>query len=132
MFLGKFAAEVLIFRSSRSPLFFKMDVLKNFATFTVKHLCWPMQAFFDRTPRVAASGFSRQQILFFSAEPGTYCWKSHRLFLRISLCFGNFTGKQLCWSLFLIELQAFRPVALLKKTPTQMFSCGIHKIVNSS
>ena len=65
MFLGKFAAEVLIFRSSRSPLFFKMDLLKNFATFTVKHLCWPMQAFFDRTPRVAASGFSRQQILFF-------------------------------------------------------------------
>ena len=65
MFLGKFATEVLIFRSSRSPLFFKMDVLKNFATFTVKHLCWPMQAFFDRTPRVAASGFSRQQILFF-------------------------------------------------------------------
>ena len=29
--------------------------------------------------------------------------------------FTNFTGKQLRWSLFLIKLQAFRPVALLKK-----------------
>ena len=31
---------------------------------------------FLRTPTVAASGFSRQQILF-SAESGTYCWQSH-------------------------------------------------------
>ena len=26
--------------------------------------------------------------------------------------FAIFTGKRLCWSLFLIELQAFRPTAL--------------------
>ena len=28
--------------------------------------------------------------------------------------FASFTGKQLCWSLFLIELQTFRPAALLE------------------
>ena len=28
--------------------------------------------------------------------------------------FASFTGRQLCWSLFLIELQTFRPAALLK------------------
>ena len=62
---GKFAAEVLIFRSSRSQMFFKIGVLKNFATLTGKHLCWPLQAFFYRTPTVTASGFSQQQIPFF-------------------------------------------------------------------
>ena len=63
---------------------------------------------------------------FFSAESGIYCWQSHRFLLRTPLktlvkpqkqprelfCkkgvlrnFANFTGKHLCWSLFLIELQ---------------------------
>ena len=62
---GKFATEVLIFRSSRSQMFFKIGVLKNFATFTGKHLCWSLQSFFYRTPTVAASRFSWQLILFF-------------------------------------------------------------------
>ena len=30
-------------------------------------------------------------------------------------------GKQMCWYLFLIKLQAFRPATLSKKAPTQMF-----------
>ena len=29
--------------------------------------------------------------------------------------FANFTGKHLCWSLFLIELQTFKPGTLLKR-----------------
>ena len=29
--------------------------------------------------------------------------------------FANFTGKYLCWSLFLINLQACRPATLLKR-----------------
>ena len=37
----------------------------------------------------------------------------------------NFTEKHLCWSLFLIKLQAFRPVTLLKRKPNQVFSCEI-------
>ena len=45
---------------SRSQMFFKIGVLKNFAMFTGKHLCWPLQTFFYRAPAVAASGFSRQ------------------------------------------------------------------------
>ena len=39
--------------------------------------------------------------------------------------FWNFTRKHLCWSLFLIKLQGWRFVNLLKKTSTQVFSCGI-------
>ena len=40
-----------------------------------------------------------------------------------------FTGKQLCWSIFLIKLQGFRPAALLKKnTPTQVFSSEYYEI----
>ena len=31
-----------IFRSSRSQKFFKIGVLKNFAIFTRKHLCWSL------------------------------------------------------------------------------------------
>ena len=45
--------------------------------------------------------------------------------------FVNFTGKHLCWSLFLIKLQAFRPAILLKKTPTQVFCCEIAKILRT-
>ena len=29
--------------------------------------------------------------------------------------FANFTGKHLCWSLFLIKFQVFRPATLLKR-----------------
>ena len=120
---GKFVTEVLIFWSSRSQIFFKIPVLKNFAIFTGKNLCWPLHTFFYRTPTLAASGFSRQQILF-SAESGIYCWQSH-LFLPELLWkhelnfrsshrnysvkkgvfrnFASFAGRQLCWSLFLTE-----------------------------
>ena len=63
---GKFVTEMLIFRSSRSQMFFKIGVPKNFAIFTGKHLFWPLQAFFYRTPAVAASRLPWQQILFFS------------------------------------------------------------------
>ena len=45
--------------------------------------------------------------------------------------FSKFTGKHLCWSPFLIKLQAFRPVFFLKKeTPAQVLSyefCEIFK-----
>ena len=38
--------------------------------------------------------------------------------------FAIFTGKHLRGSLFLIELQAWRPATVLKETPTKMFFCG--------
>ena len=41
----------------------------------------------------------------------------------------NFTRKQLCWSLFLIKLQAFSPAILLKRdSNAQLFFCEICKI----
>ena len=44
------------------------------------------------------------------------CGRS-QMFFKISVLkrFANFTGKHLCWSLFLIKLQALRPATLLKK-----------------
>ena len=95
-------------------MFFKISVLKNFAIFLGKHFRWPLQAFFYRTPTVAACSK-----YFFSAESGIYCWQSHRYLLRTPLktplelfCkkgvlrnFAKFIGKHLCWRLFLIELQ---------------------------
>ena len=95
---------------------FKIDVLKNFTTFTGKHLCWLLQAFFYRTPKVATSGFLWQQILFL-AESDIYSWQSPKLLLQTLLRtsvkkevlrnFANFTGKHLCWSPFLTKLQTW-------------------------
>ena len=46
--------------------------------------------------------------------------------------FANVTGKNLCWSLFLIKLQFWGPATLLKKTPTQVFSCEICKLFKNN
>ena len=106
-------------------MFFKIGVYKNFTIFSGKNCngrCIP--SFTEHVAALAASGFSRQQILF-SAKSGIYCWQSHELKVRSShqnssvkkgafRNFASFTGRQLCWSLFLIELQTFRPAALLK------------------
>ena len=125
---------MLIFRSSRSQMFFKIGVLKNFATLTGK-LCWSLQAFFYRTPTVAGSGFSRKIVFFswiwyllmivapaFAPTPLKTRVKNLKSSLRNSSVkkgvlrnFAHFTGKHLCWSIILIELQAFRPTALLKR-----------------
>ena len=43
--------------------------------------------------------------------------------------FAIFTGKHLCWSFFLIKLQAFRPE---KETPTQVFSCEYCEIFKNT
>ena len=44
-------------------------------------------------------------------------------------CFAIFTGKRLCWSIFLIKLQTFRPGTLLKRdSNTSVFGkyCDIY------
>ena len=74
-----------MYKSSRSQMFFKIGVFKNFKIFTGKHLCWSLfllklQAF--RQPAVV------------------FCKKG------VLKNFANFTGKHLCWSLFLILFQA--------------------------
>ena len=45
--------------------------------------------------------------------------------------FANFTGKHLWQSFFLINLQALRPVNLLKQTTAQVFCCEISKIIKT-
>ena len=40
--MNRFFCNVLIFRSIRSQIFFKIDVLKNFLSLTGKHLCWSL------------------------------------------------------------------------------------------
>ena len=44
-----------------------------------------------------------------------------------------FTRKHLCWSLFLIKLQAWRPLHFIEKeTPTQVFFCEYCEIIENS
>ena len=51
-------------RNCRSQMFFKIDMFLKTSQYWSQFLI-KMQAFFNRTPMVAASRFSRQQILFF-------------------------------------------------------------------
>ena len=46
--------------------------------------------------------------------------------------FASFTGKSLCWSLFLIKLQFWRPATLFKKTLTLLLSCETCKLFKSN
>ena len=56
-----------------------LKVSQHWSLFSIK-----LQAFFYRTPAVAASGFSRQQIPF-SAKSGMYWRQSHRFLSRTPL-----------------------------------------------
>ena len=48
-----------------------------------------------------------------------------QMFFKIDVVknFVKFTGKHLCWSLYLINLLVFRPAILLKTSSTLVFSC---------
>ena len=78
---------------------------------------------------VTGNTFFQLNLVFVADSRTNFCskllWK-HQLNLRSSNWnssvekgvhrnFVSFTGKHLCWSLFLIDLQAFRPAALLKR-----------------
>ena len=112
------------FSEAAVQMFFKIVVLKNFAIFTGKNLCWPLHAFFYRTPTLAASGFSNTIADSHTCFCPELLWKlelnvrsSHRNSPEKKGVFRNFassTGRQLCWCLFLIKLQTFRPAAVLK------------------
>ena len=124
---------MLIFRSSRSKVFFKIGVLKNLTTFTEKHLCWTLQVFFYRNSTVADSWIFAAATTFFQLNLVVIAhscigfffellwkhWKKQplKLFCKKGVLrnFASFTEKRFCWSLFLIELQTFRPASLLKR-----------------
>ena len=46
--------------------------------------------------------------------------------------FTSFTGKQLCWNLFLINLEVFRPALYWREIPTQVLSCEIRGIFKNT
>ena len=54
-------------------------------------------------------GFAQKQ------SPEVFCKKRCSVKKGVLKKFANLTGKHLCWSLFLIKLQAFRPATLLKR-----------------
>ena len=43
----------------------------------------------------------------------------------------NFTGRQLCWSFFLIKLQAFTPATLLKRDSNRYFPVKFRKFLRT-
>ena len=116
-------------------MFFKIGLLKNFAIFTGKHNAGRRRPPFAEHLRwlllnfCGSKYFFQQNVVFIADSHTGFCsellWK-HELNVRRSHWnfsvkkgvfrnFTNFTGKHLCWSLFLIELQTFRPAALLKR-----------------
>ena len=70
-----------------------------------------------------------------SPKKRTYLYKSNhwRCSVKKSVLkiFARFTGKDLCWSFFLIKSQTHRSATLLKRD-SQVFSCEICKIVRST
>ena len=64
-----FRNQFLQGRSSRSQMFFKIVALKNFANFTVKHLCWSLVLMKLQTLRSAA-------LLKRDCNTGAFLWKN--------------------------------------------------------
>ena len=110
-----------IFRNSRLQMFFKISALKNFAILRIKRdsntgiFCKKQPDgvnilidFFHRT--LITSYFCPVNIAKFLRTAFLYTSRSSRLqmFFKIGVLksFANFTGKHLCWSLFLKNLQA--------------------------
>ena len=62
-------------------------------------------------------------------KPKTFSSSHWRCFVKQGALknFSNFTGNDLCWSLFLINLKLWGPATLLKKTQTQVLSSEICK-----
>ena len=125
---------MLIFRVSRSQMFFKIVFLKNFAileSLSNKVAGLLLQNTYGGSfwIFVAANTFFQRNLVFIGVSRTAFCsgflWK-HELNLRsnhwscavkngVLKIFANFTGKHLCWSLFWIELQAFRAASLLNR-----------------
>ena len=57
-----------------------------------------------------------------------------KIFFKIVVLknFAIFTGKYLCWSLFIIKLQAWSPVTLLKRVQQMRFPVNIAKFLRTS
>ena len=70
---------------------------------------------------------SRLQMFFRSSHPEVFCKRG------VLRNFTKFTGKHLCWSPFLIQLEVMKDCSFNKKgNPTQVFSCEYHKVFKNS
>ena len=140
----------MIFRSSRSLMFFKIGVLKNFETSTRISSALALADFLLHNTYgscfwiFAAANTFFQLNLVFIADSCTdirskLLWKYELSLIsnhwNSSVKKGvignaaNFTGKRQCWSLFLIELQDFRPAVILKRdSNTDVFLWNLKKI----
>ena len=106
---------------------------KVFTIFTGKHLRWSIFVIKLQALRAAILLQNRLQhscfpvnIVKFLGTPilNKICeWLLLKMFFKKAVLknFGIFTGKQLCWSLFLIKLQIFRAATLLKRDPNIIF-----------
>ena len=91
---------------------------------------------------IATDVFGTIMITTFSNKKNAEnCKKHHRsrngrsqMFFKIGVLknFSIFTGKHLCWSLLLNKWQTFKSAALLKETPTQLFSCEYCEIFKNT
>ena len=73
---------MLISRSSRSQMFFKIGALKNFVIFTI--CAGPCRLSFTEHMRWLLLDFRGSKYIF-SAESGIYCWQSHWFLLQTPL-----------------------------------------------
>ena len=77
-------------------------------------------------------------MIFFTVIFSKFCKKSRNSHQRCSIKkavlknFAIFTGIHLCWSLFLIKLQAYRPAILLKTDSTKGFFCEYCEIFKNT
>ena len=71
--MNSFFCNALIFKSSPSQIFFKIDVLKNFTSFTGKHLCWSLLLIKLQTLRPAT-------LLKRDSNTGVFLWNWRSFF----------------------------------------------------
>ena len=116
-----------IFSSSRLQMFFKIGALKNFTILRVKkrlqHKCFPVRSSHMMLTCLSCKYSKVFKNSFFIEHLQRLQIFFKTVFLKSS---ANFSGKQLCWSLFLKNLQA-ESLQLHRKTPTQVFSCEVCK-----
>ena len=123
-------------------MLYKRSVLKNFSEFTDKHKKQSSGGDLPKEKMLLKILQNSQKNIFARIPFGKVAgWKletfrsSHwRCSVKKGVLknFANVTGKNLCWSLFLIKLQFWRPAILLKKTPTQVVSCEICKLFKNN
>ena len=74
--MNSFFCNVLFFRSSRSQIFFKIDVLKISASFTGKQLCWSLfliKLLVHRCFPLKLTEFFYEQLLLQNTSGGWFC-----------------------------------------------------------